>query len=164
MAAIRTVGGDVPSSSSAGSLVPAGGAGGGGTASPSASGRGRVTVAAGANRPGVPLGRDVLGFVNRVSAIAGRPLTIGTGSAHSRLTVNGTESDHWRGEAADVPLAGRALVRAGQAALIAAGMPAAKARRITGGGFNVGGWQVIFNTDAPGWGNHLDHLHVGRRG
>jgi hypothetical protein len=59
--------------------------------------------------------------------------------------------------------AARALIRAGQDALIQAGMSPAKARKQTGGGYNVGGWQVIFNTNAPGWGDHLTHLHVGRR-
>jgi hypothetical protein len=50
----------------------------------------------------------------------------------------------------------------GHAALIAAGMPAAQARRIKGGLFNVGGYQVIFNTTEGG--NHYNHLHVGLRG
>jgi hypothetical protein len=126
-------------------------------------GQGRVIVAKGANRPGANLNPAVVNFVGRVAGRYGDPLTIGTGTNHSRLTINGTVSDHWSGNGADVPLTGRALIRAGQDALIEAGMPAAKARRQTGGGFNVGDWQVIFNTDAPGWGNHLTHLHVGRR-
>jgi hypothetical protein len=119
-----------------------------------------VKVAPGANRPGVPVNRQVVGFVRQVAGIYGKPLTIGTGSNHSRLTVNGNVSDHWDGNGADIPLSGRALVRAGQAALIAAGMPEKKARRQTGGLFNVGGFQVIFATDQGG--NHYDHLHVGR--
>lgn len=126
---------------------------------------GKVSIAAGANAPGTKIDPNVVNFVRQVAGAYGRPLTIGTGTAHSRLTINGTVSDHTAvdgvGRAADVPLTGRALVKAGQDALIAAGMPASKARKITGGGFNVGKWQVIFNTDAPGWGNHLTHLHVG---
>lgn len=144
------------------SLV-AGGGGGGGTLQ-NRGGLGKVTVASGANRAGVGLQPEVRQFVRRVAGIDNRPLTIGTGSNHSQYTVNGTVSDHWRGAAADIPLAGKALVRAGRAALIAAGMSPKRARKINGGGFNVGGWQVIFNTNAPGWGDHTDHLHVGRRG
>jgi hypothetical protein len=140
----------------------AGGAGGGGAAA--AGGRGgRVSIAPGADRAGVRTHRDVIRFARQISGIAGVPVRIGTGSAHDRLTVNGTVSDHWRGEAADVPATGRQLVRLGQAALIAAGMDPKKARRIRGGGFNIGGWQVIFNTNARGWGDHTDHLHIGRR-
>lgn len=124
---------------------------------------GHVTIASGANRAGVGINPAVIEFARRVAGLYGSPLRIGTGSNHSRLTVNGTVSDHWSGNAVDIPLSGRALVRAGQDALIAAGMPAARARRVRGGGFNLGGFQVIFNTNAPGWGNHLDHLHIGRR-
>jgi hypothetical protein len=132
--------------------------------SSSGSGRdGRVSVAAGANRPGAPINPAVTSFVRGVAGLYGQPLTIGTGTNHNRLTINGTESDHWTGNGADIPLAGRALIRAGQDALIQAGMSPAKARKQTGGGYNVGGWQVIFNTNAPGWGDHLTHLHVGRR-
>jgi hypothetical protein len=75
---------------------------------------GRVVVAPGANRPGVPLGKDVRQFVKGVSGLVGHPLTIGTGSNHSKLTVNGSVSDHYRGEGADVPLSGAALMRAGR--------------------------------------------------
>jgi hypothetical protein len=124
---------------------------------------GRVSIAPGANYAGRPINKPVVQFVRQVAGMLGRRLTIGTGTHHDRLTVNGTVSDHYSGNAADVPLTGRLLIRAGQDALIAAGMPAAKARRITGGGFNYGGWQIIFNTNAPGWGDHLTHLHIGRR-
>lgn len=157
---IQTVGGDVP-------LAPgnAGGAvGSPGVQGPAGGGQlGKVTVAPGANRPGTNINPAVVQFVRQVAGLYGRPLTIGTGTNHSRLTINGTVSDHYSGNGADIPLTGKALIRAGQDALIAAGMPAAKARRQTGGGYNVGGYQVIFNTNAPGWGNHLTHLHVGRR-
>jgi hypothetical protein len=132
----------------------------GGTRTPG----GRIAVAAGANRAGTKLSPQILGFARQVAGLYGAPLTIGTGTNHSRLTVNGTVSDHWSGNGADIPLTGHALIRAGQDALIAAGMPERQARKQTGGGYNVGGYQVIFNTDAPGWGNHLTHLHLGYRG
>jgi hypothetical protein len=141
--------------------IPGGGQGGG-ASMPGVKG-GKVTIAPGADRAGVPIKKDVVNFIKGVSALTGQKLTIGTGTNHSRLTINGTESDHWRGQGADVPATGKTLIQLGRAALIEAGMPASKARKVTGGGFNVGGWQVIFNTDAPGWGDHTTHLHVGRR-
>jgi hypothetical protein len=170
---IRTVGGDVQlPAGSAPTTIPGtpGTPGTPGLAAPmrvSARG-GRVVVAPGANYPGQPLHRDVLQFARKVSALSGETLRIGTGTAHSRLTVNGTVSDHSRGEAADIGATGSRLVKLGRAALIAAGMSPAKARKINGGGFNLNykgrRIQVIFNTNAAGWGNHLDHLHVGFSG
>lgn len=161
---IRTQGGDVQLAPGVGAML-VGGDGQPAAASGAGTGGrpGKVTIAPGANRKGADLNPAVVQFVRQVAGLYGRPLTIGTGTNHNRLTVNGTVSDHWSGNGADIPLTGKALIRAGQDALIAAGMPAKKARRITGGGFNVGGYQVIFNTDAPGWGDHTTHLHVGRR-
>jgi hypothetical protein len=49
-----------------------------------------------------------------------------------------------------------------RSALITVGMPAAKARRVDGGLFNIGGYQIIFNSMIGG--NHFNHLHVGLRG
>jgi hypothetical protein len=164
LALVRTQGGDQLSGGS-GQMTGGGGSGGGTTTTGTTTtgGGGKVTVASGANRAGVNINPAVTNFVSRVAGLYGSPLTIGTGTNHSRLTINGTVSDHWSGNGADIPLTGRSLIRAGQDALIAAGMPAAQARKQTGGGFNIGGWQVIFNTDAPGWGNHTTHLHIGRR-
>ena len=90
----------------------------------------------------------------------GSPLTIGTGSNHHEF-VSGTNrrSDHWFGDAADVPMSGQNLTRLGQDALIAAGMDPAQARKQTGGVFNVGGYNILFNTNVGG--NHYNHLHVG---
>jgi hypothetical protein len=163
LALVQTQGGGVASvTGGAGGAVSAAGAPR--TPAPgSGQGQGRVIVAKGANRPGANLNPAVVNFVRRVAGRYGAPLTIGTGTNHSRLTINGTVSDHYDGNGADIPLTGRALIRAGQDALIQAGMPAAQARKQTGGGYNVGGWQVIFNTNAPGWGDHTTHLHVGRR-
>jgi len=130
---------------------------------PSSFGGGSVTVAPGANRRGVPLNSGVLSFVRQVSAIDGRPLTIGTGSNHNRFVVGTTrESAHWTGRAADIPATGAALTRLGRAALVAAGMPQAQAMRQNGGVYNLGGVQIIFNSHVGG--NHFNHLHVGLRG
>jgi hypothetical protein len=130
-----------------------GGSGGAGVLT--AKGRGRVSIAANADRPGVPTNRRVIRFVRQVSALSGEALTIGTGSRHSRLTTSGNVSDHWGGNAADIPASGRNLIRIGRAALIAAGMSPAQARKAKGGIYNVRGGQIIFN--AP---DHYDHVHV----
>jgi hypothetical protein len=148
-------------------LAPAGGSGGGRVSGmPSRVGGrgGKVTFAPGADRPGVRTKAPVRRFLREVSALAGRPVRVGTGSNHQEFTASGSVSDHWRGMGADVPASGRRLIELGQAALIAAGMPERKARRQRGGLYNIGGVQVIFNTDGPGIGNHRDHLHVGVQG
>ncbi len=152
---IRTAGGDVAlAPGNAGGMLPPPG----GLPVKSVGGReGRVVVDPNADRPGARTKDYVIEASRRVSAIAGKPVRIGTGTRHSRLTVNGNVSDHWDGGAVDVPASGKRLVRLGQAALIDAGMPEAQARQQTGGLFNVGGAQIIFNTDEGG--NHHDHLH-----
>jgi hypothetical protein len=124
---------------------------------------GKVTVSPNANRAGVSLDPAVVDFVGQVSGIDGMPLTIGTGTNHNQFVV-GTrrQSAHWTGEAADIPATGADLTRLGQAALVAAGMSPAEARKQTGGVYNIGGWQVIFNSNVGG--NHYNHLHVGKRG
>jgi hypothetical protein len=97
-------------------------------------------------------------FAKKVAAIYGKPLTGSDGSGHSRLTVNGNVSQHTTGNATDIPASGKELIRMGQAALEAAGMPRAQARKQTGGLFNVGSHQIIFNTHEGG--DHTDHLHI----
>jgi hypothetical protein len=119
---------------------------------------GHVAESPTADRPGVHTAPAVRRFVRQISGLAGETLTIGTGTRHSRMTVNGNVSDHWSGHAADIPASGRKLIRLGQAALIAAGMSPAKARKQTGGLYNQGGHQIIFNTQEGG--DHTDHLHV----
>jgi hypothetical protein len=153
---IRTAGGDVQlAPGNAGGMVP----GPGGLPVRGVGGRnGRVVVDPNADRAGARTKGYVVDFARQVSAIAGSPLRIGTGTRHSRLTVSGNVSDHWGGDAADIPASGKRLVRLGQAALIAAGMPEKEARKQTGGLYNVGGAQIIFATDEGG--NHHDHLHV----
>jgi hypothetical protein len=118
---------------------------------------GRVVVDPNADRPGARTHGYVIRAAQRVSAIAGSPVRIGTGTRHSRLTVNGNVSAHWSGAAADIPATGGRLIRLGQAALIDAGMSPGQARKATGGLYNVGGAQVIFNTHEGG--DHTTHLH-----
>lgn len=121
-----------------------------------------VRMASGADRGGVHTVAPIKQFVGELGSSLGRPLTITTGTNHNEYVV-GTQrqSAHWTGHAVDISMSGKALTRAGQRALILAGMPAAQARKIRGGLFNVGGYQIIFNTNEGG--NHFNHLHVGLR-
>ena len=117
------------------------------------------------DRQGVATRQPIIDFARRVAGLYGKPITLGTGTRHNRMTTSGNVSAHWAGNALDLPATGAQLTAMGQAALIAAGMPAAEARRHKSGLFNIGGYQVIFgtNTRAQG-GNHLDHLHVALSG
>jgi hypothetical protein len=104
---------------------------------------------------------ELVSFARKVARIYGSTLTGDSGATHSRLTVNGNVSEHYSGNATDIPLTGKALVRAGRAALIAAGMPRARALKQNGGLYNVGNHQIIFNVNGVQYGgNHLDHLHI----
>jgi hypothetical protein len=151
---VRTVGGDVQMApGNAGGFV---GVPGRGEVSVSSRG-GRVVVDPNADRAGARTHDYVVQALRRVSAISGHPLRLGTGTRHSRLTVNGKVSDHWSGDAGDVPATGKRLIELGQAALIDAGMPEKEARKQTGGLYNVHGAQIIFNTQEGG--DHTDHLH-----
>lgn len=123
-------------------------------------------MAKGADRPGMKTDPEVVDFVRKISEVERQPVTIGTGTNHSRL-VSGTadhESAHWTGRAADIPATGNRLIALGQSALIAAGMPEAEARKQKGGLFNINGYQIIFNTVLKHGGDHTNHLHVGLRG
>jgi hypothetical protein len=127
-------------------------------AEPARYGEGRAKLGPTADRQGARTKDVVIKFVSRIAQLVGEDLTISTGTNHSRMTVNGHVSHHWTGRAADIPARGRRLIRLGQAALIAAGMSPAQARRQKGGLYNVGGHQIIFNTHQGG--DHTDHLHV----
>lgn len=120
---------------------------------------GKYVIAPGANRAGVKLQNDILGFLSQVSGVYGRTLKVGTGTNHSRLTVDGNESQHWTGHAVDVPATGATLIAMGRAALIAAGADPRWANRQKGGLYNIGGRQIIFNTHKGG--DHTNHLHLG---
>jgi hypothetical protein len=135
---------------------------GGGSSTPGrSSALGRVKLAPGADRAGVATRKNVLRFARKVAGVFGQPLTIGTGTNHSEYTVNGNVSDHWQGNAVDIPASGKRLTKLGQAALVAAGMDPKQARKAKGGIYNVGGHQVIFNTTEGG--NHWNHLHISAR-
>jgi 3D (Asp-Asp-Asp) domain-containing protein len=149
--------------------VECAGAAGGSLALPGT--KGKVTVAPGADRPGVPTRQPVLDFLARVAGIAGRPLVVTTGSNHSQYTSSGYVSDHWIGMAADLgsvangfDINGDGGTRIAAAALVAAGVQEREAWRLAtaGGGHDVcfQGWriEVIWRT-----GDHYDHDHIGLR-
>lgn len=123
-----------------------------------------VVLRQGADREGVSTQAPVIDFVAQLAQSFGKPLTIGTGTSHSQMTVNGRESHHWTGMAADIPATGKTLKRLGYLALMAAGMPKAEAFKAAqrGGLFNVGRYQIIFATDEGG--DHHKHIHIGIRG
>ena len=134
-----------------------------------ASATGDVTVSPGANRPGTSINAKTMDFLKEVAGEYGQTIVVGTGTNHSRLTVDGNTSDHYDGHATDIPCPidgskGDAICKA---ALICAGLSesdaAAKAR--AGGLFtlNDGGLriQVIWKTNLGG--NHHDHVHIGAR-
>ena len=126
--------------------------------------KGKYTVASTANRPGHPINPIVLDFVSRVAGVLGEPLAIGTGTNHRQFVSNThRESAHWAGNAVDIPAYGKQLIRYGQAALMAVGMNPAQARKQTGGLYNIGHWQIIFNTYLNQGGNHYNHMHIGWR-
>jgi hypothetical protein len=121
-----------------------------------------VTPSSTMDRSGVATNPAVFQTVAKIAQVYGQKLTIGTGSNHREFVNNdphGHQSDHWFGEAADIPMAGTALTRLGQAALIAAGADPKWARQQSGGVFNIGGLNILFNTHVGG--NHFNHLHVG---
>jgi hypothetical protein len=137
-------------------------------------GRGAVKIAPGADRAGVSIQPIVKQFVGDVAGRARRPITVGTGTNHNRLTVDGNVSDHWDGHAADLPQP----VDSHQGDMVAAhalqvaGVPWSQAVRMAqrGGLYTLhpthGQWkgrrvQVIWKTNQGG--NHHNHVHVGIR-
>lgn len=135
---------------------------------------GSVVIAPNANKPGHSIQPMTLNYVRRLSALIGKPITITTGTNHNKLTTDGNVSDHFTGHAADIGMAANGGTNDGPvgdrimaAALMLAGVPAAKAREQAhhGGLFNNVRdhmrIQCIWKTDIGG--NHHNHVHVGVR-
>lgn len=120
------------------------------------------------------LSKGVVNFGEQLAGISGRTIRMDSGALHDKF-VKGTNrvSEHFSGHATDIPDAGKSLTRLGQQALIVAGVPAAVARKQSGGLFNITAdgkitndpskrkYQIIFNSNIGG--NHFNHLHVGVR-
>jgi hypothetical protein len=137
------------------------------TAAPS----GLVTVAPGANRPGVPLQPVLLNYLAQMGGIAGRRIVVTTGSNHSQYTVDGNVSDHWDGHAADLGNEANGGVPGNDrnffACLVLGGLPEERARRLVQSGGLITLYrnglriQCIWKTLEGG--DHFTHVHVGVR-
>lgn len=137
------------------------GAGAGGLGLPGQTGPGSLSFRPGVNRNINPI---VLQQAKNVSSIVGSELSVLSGRRPGS-TVAGTNrvSNHSAGNAVDLgPYYGATLIKVGQAALVAAGMPPAQAAKITTHYGTVNGWEVIFNCNPCG-GNHKDHVHIGSK-
>lgn len=136
--------------------------------------KGHIELAPGADRAGVSTQKTTKTFVQLIAGRTHNTVTIGTGTNHSQMTVNGNVSDHWSGHAADIPVPvdshqGNVIA---SAALQIAGVGKAQARAMVRKG---GLWtltpksgplkgkrvQVIWRTTEGG--NHHNHVHVGVR-
>jgi hypothetical protein len=129
--------------------------------------RGKVTVAPGANRAGVGLQKPLMSFLGALSHHAGA-IHIGTGTNHNRMTLSGNVSDHWDGNAADLPMpvdSRQGDLMAAHAISLAGGIPFQKALQLAerGGVFNfetkAGRVQILWKTMVGG--NHHNHVHIG---
>ena len=123
-----------------------------------------------ANRPGVPLTKDLTDFLGRMASFYDGVLVISTGTNHSQYTQDNNLSDHWTGNAADLGMVANHGTNDGPvgdkiaiAAFRAAGKSYAEAVRLVGpGGLNnvISGRlrvQVIWKNYPA----HDDHVHVG---
>jgi hypothetical protein len=133
---------------------------------------GKVTVAAGANRPGVPLAPDLLRYVAAMAGLYGKLIVISTGTNHSQYTVDGNVSDHWTGHGADLgmianggsddsPVGDRIMT----ACLVVAGVPPPQAAREAqqGGLYTLhrSGLRIQCIWKTYEGGNHHNHVHIG---
>jgi hypothetical protein len=116
----------------------------------------------------------VTNFVSAIAGVYGHAITIGTGTNHNRLTVDGNVSDHWDGHAADllVPVDSKQGDRIAADALELAGVKRREAEAMArkgglytltpkAGPFAGRRIQVIWKTYQGG--NHHNHVHVGIR-
>jgi hypothetical protein len=136
------------------------------------SGTGDFIVDPGANRPGIELQPELVGFIRRMAEFLPRPPIVTTGTNHSPTTTSGNPSDHWTGYGADFgslrngfPATGGGYGdRIAEAAFLAAGEPSASARAKAGAGGNHvilrGGLRVQIIWKSFVGGNHYDHIHV----
>jgi hypothetical protein len=135
---------------------------------------GKVIVQAGANSPGRPITAMTLNFVAKMADRIGKPITITTGTNHSKFTVNGNVSDHFSGHAADIGMSanggaddspvGDRIMEAG-CFLAGDSKQGAKGKARSGGLFTFTHGnqriQCIWKTNEGG--NHHNHVHIGVR-
>lgn len=126
---------------------------------------GNYTVSPGANRAGVPMNKTIKDFLARMSE-SGRSFNVGTGSNHSKMSASGLVSDHWGGNAGDIPATGKqGDLIAAHAIRAATGMSFQQAlKKARQGGIQnyqtADGKRAQIIWRAPG---HNDHVHAGVR-
>jgi len=133
-----------------------------------------VIIAAGANLPGQPVQTMTLEYIARVAASIGKPITVTTGTNHSKMSASGKVSDHFSGHACDIGMfanggtddspVGDRIMEA--ACLLAGDSKEGASAKAHGGGlftFTHGNQRIqcIWNTNEGG--NHHNHVHVGVR-
>jgi hypothetical protein len=132
---------------------------------------GTVKIAAGANVPGKPMAEMTIDYVARMAARFGKPITISTGTNHSKFTDNGSVSEHFTGQAADMGMFANGGTIDGpvgdeimEAALVLAGVSTSVAPgQARGGGLFTlthEGKRIQCIWKAKG---HHNHVHVGVR-
>ncbi len=135
---------------------------------------GQVIIAAGANLPGQPVQTMTLEYIARVAASIGKPITVTTGTNHSKMSASGKVSDHFTGHACDIGMfanggtddspVGDRIMEA--ACLLAGDSKEGASAKAHGGGlftFTHGNQRIqcIWKTNEGG--NHHNHVHVGVR-
>jgi len=135
---------------------------------------GQVIIAAGANLPGQPVQTMTLEYIARVAASIGKPITVTTGTNHSKMSASGKVSDHFSGHACDIGMfanggtddspVGDRIMEA--ACLLAGDSKEGASAKAHGGGlftFTHGNQRIqcIWKTNEGG--NHHNHVHVGVR-
>jgi hypothetical protein len=135
---------------------------------------GQVIIAPGANLPGQSIEAMTLEYITRMAASIGKPITVTTGTNHSKMSASGKVSDHFSGHACDIGMfanggtddspVGDRIMEA--ACLLAGDSPdAARAKAQSGGLFTFTHEgqriQCIWKTTQGG--NHHNHVHVGVR-
>lgn len=135
---------------------------------------GQVIIAPGANLPGQPIQAMTLAYIAQMAATIGKPITVTTGTNHSKMSASGKVSDHFSGHACDIGMfanggtddspVGDRIMEA--ACLLAGDSKAGAAAKAKGGGLftfvhNNQRIQCIWKTMEGG--NHHNHVHVGVR-
>jgi putative peptidoglycan binding protein len=135
---------------------------------------GQVIIAPGANLPGQSIEAMTLEFVAAMAASIGKPITVTTGTNHSKMSASGKVSDHFSGHACDIGMfanggtddspVGDAIMQA--ACLLAGDTKEGASAKAKGGGlftFNHNNQRIqcIWKTNEGG--NHHNHVHVGVR-
>jgi hypothetical protein len=135
---------------------------------------GQVIVAPGANLPGQSIEAMTLDYIARMAAAIGKPITVTTGTNHSKMSASGKVSDHFSGHACDIGMfanggtddspVGDRIMEA--ACLLAGDSKEGASAKARGGGlftFTHEGQRIQCIWKTTEGGNHHNHVHVGVR-